>query len=144
SIQLGIDKKIYFSRWNSYTLGVIETPDSSGYLCNISLFGGLDLKDDKSLGGLPQWIWSATNVSTVINTDISINSNCDYQVDFSVGDTHNIKSVLWDFGDPSSGQDNESDLFTSSHLYTTAGEYLVRLVLEYDCELFDTLVKLIN
>jgi gliding motility-associated-like protein len=64
------------------------------------------------------------------------------EVQFSIeGDQSNIVSYLWDFGDPSSGEENFSDFPNPTHTYSGPGNYTVSLIVENSQGCLDTLVK---
>ena len=142
--QLGPDKKIYVSSWNSNKLTIIQNPNSIGAACNIQ-YKVLVVGDSISrycLGGLPsfmqsyfseeQFAFDFTRSGVCSNTDIN----------FLINKTKGADSVRWDFGDPSSAS-NISTSFNPVHNYAVAGTYPVTLIVfKSDCTgLYDTLKK---
>ncbi|MBK5284610.1 MAG: SprB repeat-containing protein, partial [Bacteroidia bacterium] len=46
---------------------------------------------------------------------------------------NNVVSVAWDFGDVASGPNNTSNLLAPVHLFSSAGNFVVTLIVNYNC-----------
>ena len=78
--------------------------------------------------------------------NFSFNGKCEDQVvtftDASAANgTVSIVSWKWDFGDPTSGIDNESILKDPSHIFSNAGTYTVKLIVTNFNSCADTILK---
>lgn len=120
SLQLGPDYKIYVAKFNAGTLDVIDEPDSLGIACNY-IINGLNLLGKSSRMGLSNFspsilpVYKYSNLCYGDSTTFSIMQN-----DFD--------SVLWDFGDVTSGVNNNSININPKHLFTDTGVFVVTLV----------------
>jgi gliding motility-associated-like protein len=124
SIQLGPNGKIYI---NSGSLDVINSPNSYGAACNFgtsTLIGGGY--------GLPKWVYSTinqTNPTISLNGDTCIGNS----ISFSISPTNGITAINWNFGDPNSGVNNTSSLFTPTHQFSDTGTYSIRCITTFAC-----------
>ena len=137
AMQLGRDNKIYVSRFNKDSLGVINNPNASGLACNY-VKNGIFLAGKNCIHGLPGFVQSyfkpvpspfVVNVNCLTGdfTPPTVNvSNCS-------GSASSVTSVSWNFGDPASGANNSSVTNTSTHIFTSSGTYNVQLTLNYAC-----------
>lgn len=120
SLQLGPDYKIYVAKFNAATLDVIDEPDSLGIACNY-IINGLNLLGKSSRMGLSNFspsilpVYKYSNLCYGDSTTFIIMQN-----DFD--------SVLWDFGDVTSGVNNNSININPKHLFTDTGAFVVTLV----------------
>ena len=98
-----------------------------------------------SNGCLPQWIALISDEITPGNDVISVTGDACFQSaqTFSISGTSSIVGITWNFGDPSSGTANTSNLFIPSHQFSSAGSYLVTAIVEFDCYT-DTLLQQIT
>jgi gliding motility-associated-like protein len=98
-----------------------------------------------SNGCLPQWIALSSDEITPGNNLISLTGDACFQnaQNFSVSGSSSVVGVTWNFGDPSSGTANTSNLLIPSHQFSSAGSYLVTAFVEFDCYT-DTLQQQIN
>jgi gliding motility-associated-like protein len=62
---------------------------------------------------------------------------------FSVQSDSLLLSVNWNFGDPSSGSANQSNLINPTHLFSAPGNYVVTAIANFRCGI-DTLTKSIS
>jgi gliding motility-associated-like protein len=88
-----------------------------------------------SNGCLPQWIALISDEITPGNNVIAVTGDACFQSaqTFSISGTSSIVGITWNFGDPSSGTANTSNLFIPSHQFSSAGIYLVTAFVEFDC-----------
>lgn len=88
-----------------------------------------------SNGCLPQWIALISGEITPGNDVISVTGDTCFQnaQTFSVSGTSSVVGITWNFGDPSSGTANTSNLLIPSHQFSSAGSYLVSAFVEFDC-----------
>ena len=133
SLQLGPDGKIYCAR-NDMTssgtdyLGVINNPNALSNNCNYVDKGVfLDIKGQRnwSKGGLPTFMQSYFYPSSPFTY---VNSCVGDTTFFSITNTGNADSVLWNFGDTASGIYNSSAEFNPYHLFSDTGSYNVQLI----------------
>lgn len=116
-MQLGPDDKIYVARLSDY-LGVINNPEERGVACNY-VHDGLSLGLRESRLGLPDFIARSNAQTTFESQNYCAGSPTDFLL------SNEPDSVVWDFGDPSSGANNTSTLLEPSHIYNAPGLYTV-------------------
>ncbi len=128
-LQLGIDKKIYYTEWENLALSVIEDPDLAGTDCNLATDKIALPQPTES--GLPSFI-SSDVISRYAGYAFSAQKpgDCsDRNIVFAINYTADIDSVKWDFGD---GQKSTS--LSPSHSYAAFQTYYVQLVIyRTDC-----------
>lgn len=148
-ILMGSNGKLYIAKFysNDY-LATIEKPDEPGAGCQYNptgvYFPGLNYYNDLFLGyGLGNCIQPYVRTKPYSVSDMQVDRTCLYDtVEFSVRGL-NADSIYWNFGDPSSGQANASNIFQPKHYYATGGNYLVRCIIYSACAT-DTLDKTID
>lgn len=115
ALQLAPNNKIYCATGYQNSLGVINNPDNLGTACNY-IQQGQELTSGKLVQlGLPPFITSFFNASIIVS------NNClGENTYFNLNSNQTISSAFWDFGDGST-----SNEINPSHLYTTAGSYMV-------------------
>ncbi|EAS19630.1 conserved hypothetical protein [Flavobacteria bacterium BBFL7] len=124
ALQIGPDNKIYYSRKSTQWLSVINNPNQIGAASNFVLDGVQVVTGTQVNEGLPPFY------NAFFNPSFSFIEACETDASqFFADDIANCpgSSVLWDFGDPSSGLNNTSTLPEPSHIYNTAGIYNVTL-----------------
>lgn len=137
SLQLGIDKKIYHSLPGE-KLSVIRTPDLLGFDADFRLME-VDLGDRAATYGLPPFIQS------LFETVVSIDNLCAGDLtEFNINTDADIDSIHWDFGDPSSGVQNSSDLLNPTHRFTSDGIFTVNLEVTYSTGLVRDFVEFVE
>jgi hypothetical protein len=95
SMQLAPDGKIYFSRYESKYLGVINFPNEAGPACGY-VDNGLYLEGKTAAFGLPNFIQS-----WFFQPSFTFTKSCFSEPTFfSITDTNNIQKVEWIFNDP--------------------------------------------
>lgn len=118
ALQLGRDGKIYVSRLNQSVLGVIENPNRIATDCNYKE-NGINLGTQKAMNGLPNFISSFLDVNPV-----DFDTKCDGDTTvFTLLNTSNIDGVDWDFGDPASPTNLQSNTLNPSHVFSVPGTY---------------------
>ena len=161
SLQLASNGKIYVARYynpNTYNfLSVINNPNNLGAACNFS-FAGQTLGQRVSIGGLPNFPGSyflqlptlqpftyTVNLSLGCQT-ASFTSGIPASMSLSTCATvFSVTNVIWDFGDPTSGTANTSNLLNPSHQFSNVGTYTTQLIINYGCGYgTDTLRQVVN
>jgi len=119
-LQMGPDGKIYGTRDINDSLWVINFPSVWGIGCGFQR-NGFCLQNPSHADGLPQFVqrYKAYFHHTEQCQGDSIHFISDIwpQAD----------SIHWDFGDPTSGSANFSNLPNPSHIYSNPGSYMVEL-----------------
>lgn len=133
ALQLARDGKIYQAISGSPTLGVIRFPNKPGLACNY-MYNGLNLGGPVSKYGLPTFIQSFFAAA-----DFDHEFTCaGDSTHFFLIDTTNVDSVYWDFGDPSTGSDNFSNLIEPKHQFSSIDTFRVSLLF-FGNGVFDTI-----
>jgi len=122
ALQLGPDGKIYLSIVSASNLAVIDSPDILGFGCNFNV-NGPQLAGRIAFNGLPTF-YSSIFVPT--NT-FSFNNACDGDTSFFSFTNTSFDSILWNFGDPNSGIDNNSTDLNPIHIFTDTGTFHINL-----------------
>lgn len=79
----------------------------------------------------------------ICNGNISINNNCIENASiFQVNTNVSINSVLWNFGDPSSGTNNTSQNIIANHQFTDTGIFNVSAVVIANCGTFNVTAQI--
>ncbi|MGV3599510.1 MAG: PKD domain-containing protein [Bacteroidota bacterium] len=141
ALQLAPDGKIYMAILNSTFLSVIEYPEKIGASCGY-MDKTISLNGRSSMFGLPTFMQSYFKVPTA---DISIEEATCGKLTFNMGtlgDTSEIISSFWDFGD---GTTANNSLFVSK-TYTKQNTYTVKFIIHFggDYPKTDTIVKTIK
>ncbi|MEO7445850.1 MAG: gliding motility-associated C-terminal domain-containing protein [Ferruginibacter sp.] len=124
-LQIGLDKKIYYSLYKDSAVSVILNPDIPGTACNyqqsyIDLGGGR--ANPKVQYGFPTMIASDLDTLTA-PPDFYSNTDCaTLNTIFHLNNETGIDSVFWEFGDGS-----YSRLLSPAHIYAAYGTYPVKL-----------------
>lgn len=139
ALQLAPNGKIYTPRLT--VLGVINNPNVKGAACNYSP-NGVTLAGRQSALGLPNFMESFFNDNSLVDFSFTIDS-CSLSFTPSTLACHQTVTYLWDFGDPVSGSSNISSLSNPSHLYTSNGQYAVKLKVSGNC-FSDSVIKTIS
>lgn len=124
ALQLGPDEKIYVSNTFDFSLGQIAEPELSGTSCGYTP-SAVFLQNDQ-LFGLPSFFHAYFQASYFTYTGLCPGSSTTFTIE-EFGDP--IDSVLWNFGDPSSGSNNFSTSLSPSHTYPGTGAYDVELTI---------------
>lgn len=123
SLQVAPDGKIYLTVNNTEALTVINYPNNAGVAAGFSN-ASQNLANKRSMLGLPTFIQS------YFESGILHEGECaDEAVTFSTIRIPGITSVIWNFGDTASGNNNISTDLTPSHTFDTPGTYTVTAVI---------------
>lgn len=128
AIQLGLDQKLYIPHCNQPYLSCINNPNVLGNGCNLQ-HNAVNLLGHNAQLGLPPFVQSFFIPETVISPEVT----CDSVVfSFSNGNT-SLDSIVWNFGDPSSGALNYSNIYNPSHVFPGPGSYTINLIKYLEC-----------
>ncbi len=120
-------------------LGSINYPEKRGLACGF-IEDDIFLSSGGSNLGLPTFVQSYFFKQQDFRFDeVCAGDN----VEFSLTNEKELNSVLWDFGDPESGTENQSDLLNPSHVFANGGTYQVTLISYFNTNT-DTLIKSIT
>ena len=138
ALQLANDKKIYIAFKNYDYVGVINFPDSVGFACSL-LINGVFLNGKISRFGLPTffpgYFKTSPNITYYQNClNVLFQPNCDSAA---------MDSIRWNFGDIASGS-NTSALYSPVHLFSDTGNYTIKVIYYYPCNMSDTVLKTIS
>lgn len=138
AIQLANNGKMYIN-FEGY-LSEIANPENSGISCNYTPLL-LPLGGAQSFSRpLPIFLQS------YLRYPIIATGNCQFQnISFNIQNLVGVTSINWDFGDPASGPNNTSTLFSPTHIFSTQGIYTVKAVLQNSngCGA-DTIIKVVS
>lgn len=113
------------------TPGSRQGANSWRYKNDLYLFGGYGYAATGSHGQLND-LWKYSPDKPTALYTYSLSSNCVPSIitftDSSTPGCNEIKSYLWDFGDPSSGVNNTSTAVNPTHTYTASGTYNIKLL----------------
>jgi len=122
ALQLAPDGKIYHAAKDSEWLGVINNPDQLGLGCDYVL-EGFYLDGKLSEIGLPNFVNSIYQQAAVSVNKVCIGDSTYFTINFPNIDDE----VSWNFGDPESGEYNQSTLFSPAHHFSDTGNYVVSI-----------------
>jgi len=126
TLQLGPDKKIYTAKCNNDYLGVINYPDSLGLKCQY-VDNAVYLGGKKCLAGLSSFLQPYQNVS--ILCDFTFLTKCaSLSTIFNLTTSVPCDSVRWTFNDINSGQNNTSNQLNPEHIFSSAGQYTINIM----------------
>jgi len=132
TLQLGSNGKIYISNTNQSFLSAINSPNEQGVACNF-VHDAVYLGGDTTNYGLPTFVQSFFLPQTV---EIITANNClTDPTNFTISNTENIQSTLWNFGDSQTSTE-----LNPAHTYLNPGTYTVTLTITYN----DNSTKTIN
>ena len=132
--QLGPDGNLYVVK--SSFVYCIENPNTIGLITALP-------NSITTMVALPQWIYMLPENNEIETINLASDSCIQSVQEFSISSTSEVNSISWDFGEPSSGLDNNSTETSPSHQYSDVGIYTVTAFVEFDCKL-DTIVEIIN
>lgn len=124
ALQIAPDKKIYYARDQSQWLSVINDPNNLGAACNFQ-YDGMQLAGNTlSTEGLPPFY------ETTFEPSFTFVEGCVGTASMFFADSIAQcpdASISWNFGDPSSGVNNNSTQSQVDHIYANSGTYTVTL-----------------
>jgi gliding motility-associated-like protein len=127
-LQLAPDGKIYVAKFTSNYVGRIEQPNESGTQCTY-VDNAIYLSGEICEAGLPFAIWTTT-----FHHSFSYENSCtNDSTFFYLNTTANIDSVLWNFDDPESGENNISGISNPAHVFSDTGSFNVSLIIYGKC-----------
>jgi gliding motility-associated-like protein len=126
ALQLGLDNKIYHAVLDESILRTIELPDAPGTGSNYTVGNFFLSTGTTSQYGLPIFIQSFITTATIEGEDHCFG----FLQEFNVNANEPVVSILWGFGDPSTGSLNSSTAVNPSHLFSTPGIYVVTAAVE--------------
>ncbi|RYE13938.1 MAG: T9SS type B sorting domain-containing protein, partial [Sphingobacteriales bacterium] len=130
ALQIGPDRKIYFTQWEAPGLSVITDPNLSGSACNF-LYNSLLFPSAAAMTyGLPNFIaGDLDSLYTPYNFSWKLLACNSFDIQFTLNRTAGIDSVKWSMGDG-----NSYTIFNPQHTYQQAGTYLVTMeIFKQDC-----------
>jgi len=140
ALQLGPNGKIYMIRGQLGYLSVINNPNILGTNCNFINNGFTLASGTNGILGLPTFDQSLFAYNS--NYYFSYTQNNCATYNFQTAPS-SYDSLLWNFGDPSSGNNNYSYILNPSHSFSNAGSYNVKLIIYNKCYT-DTLQRTIT
>ncbi len=141
ALQNGPDGKMYHAHVDT-TLNVINNPNVLGLGCNF-VAGAINLAGKGSVHGLPTFINSIYPVPITANfstTNLCFNDSTLFTI---LPNATNLDSVYWNFGDPTTGNDNNSSDTMVTHQFSDTGTFNVTLIV-FDNNLSDTTTQQIT
>jgi len=133
-LQTGPDSKIYGGRLNDPYLSIINNPNERGLFCNYQ-YQSFSLAGREVTFNLPQMIqkyfayFNAQHLCA--NQPVEFTSNI-----WPLPD-----SVYWNFGDAASGNMDTSSLINPTHVYSSPGNYEIKLIAYWPGDRSDTTIK---
>ena len=132
ALQLGVDGKIYLSKFKrgilgKSNLGIINNPNRPGLACNYNEVNnisnnGLNLNNGESLIGLPNFISSFLKIP-----HFTYYNQCHHDTtEFQITNKTNINQTNWDFDDPD-GELVSNSAFSPTYVFTEPGDYNIEL-----------------
>ena len=146
AMQNAADGKIYIARFNQNFLGVINNPNALGTSCNyVDL--GQSIQPKMTVWSIPNFICNFRNEAHPYTYTLTCNTGSFtapvIQSTAVCAASSSVINVKWNFGDPSSAS-NTSSLSNPSHVFTSAGTYTTKMIVEYDCGLPDTVSQTVQ
>ena len=138
-IEEAMDGKLYVAIGGSNVLDAINLPNnpgvSCGYTSNAIVLNGLCML------GLPSYVHERNFSSPTISfqPDTCLQST----LSFSIATALPVNQISWNFGDPNSGTNNTATSITATHQFSSAGNYTVTAIAEFECYT-DTIEQLLT
>jgi gliding motility-associated-like protein len=127
--QIGPNGKLYVVR--SPLVYQIDNPNNPA--ASIGPITQLPFPNVRTMTTLPQLIYvlpdSVFSASIVNPSDLCLLNS----IPFSVQSASDIVSIAWNFGDPNSGSNNTSTLFSPNHIFSGTGTFLVQAIVNFGC-----------
>jgi len=127
-LQLGPDGKIYAAKFDDDYIAAVNNPNVLGLGCgfvdNAVYLGAKTCQAGLTRMGFPVYpLPNSISASGFCEGDTTV---------FSLANL-NFDSVLWNFGDPGSGSQNQDTVISPSHFYSGSGNYNVYAVVNHGC-----------
>lgn len=130
-LQMAIDGKMYMAKADQKEIAVINHPNTPGPGCDfVSSAVQFPVPFERSMHGLPNFIQSYFFKRDSFSYDIDCPGN---KFTFHSKATVTHESLVWDFGDPTSGSNNRSTQDNPTHIYSGPGQYKVQLIINTPC-----------
>jgi gliding motility-associated-like protein len=139
ALQVGPDKKMYMTKYNSTFLACLTNPNNLGAACGF-IDNAVSLSGKKGQLGLPNFIQSYFSASPFTYTNVCRENPTIFLIQDSISPT----GVTWNFGDPASGASNSSSFFAPKHTFTSVGTFTVKAIVTSSCCPNDTLKQVIT
>ena len=129
ALQVAVDGKIYVAKWmpgHSTYLDIINNPNDTGINSHY-ISDGIYIHLTNSIWGmygLPTFMQSYFFVPDFKAEQLCFGDT----TKFALTSIIQIDSIIWNFGNPSSGTRNISKLFNSKHKYTDTGLFNVKVI----------------
>jgi gliding motility-associated-like protein len=157
TLQLAPDGKIYClnsSSWFNTTIDAINNPNLAGAACGFST-SVLSTSPNNVHWALPNFMTSdllkppvSSPFTYIVNNSFgcqSVQFNSPGSPGGCATAGYTLTNIAWNFGDPTSGASNTSNLTNPVHAFTNLGTYTVQLILYYSCGGgTDTLKQVVN
>jgi gliding motility-associated-like protein len=121
ALQTGPDGKIYAATWGSASLGRINNPDILGLGCSY-IPNSVDLNGRFSKAGLPTFY-----SSIFLSNTVDVGNLCFGDTTYFTSTNTSLDSLIWNFGDMNSGQNNTSTDTNTHHIFSDTGNFDVIL-----------------
>jgi hypothetical protein len=136
-IQMAQNGKLYVARNINTELGVINNPNLVGAACNYS-DSGLPITTGTIQLGLPNFVTSyfftkAASPFSYSNTATDSCRTARFAAQTCSFSTTKINSLIWDFGELSSGASNTSTVTNPFHKYSSIGTFTVKVIRNFNC-----------
>jgi hypothetical protein len=140
AMQVAPDGKVYCARPGQQILGVINSPNASGALCNF-VESGLSIAPKTCQLGLPNFAIAYKPTlppftQTLSCQSASFSAPPIVQTATIIGcmtSGYSLTGLQWNFGDPASGTNNTSTLANPQHAFTSAGTFTTTLIVNFSC-----------
>ena len=126
ALQVAPDGKMYMSKNTYKHVAAVTSPNVYGPGCGfVSNAVQFTLANQNCSFGLPTFIQSYFYPPDSFTYNIPCPGN---DVSFNYAPRGGVTSVLWDFGDPTSGINNTSTQYNPTHQYAIPGNYTVKMI----------------
>jgi gliding motility-associated-like protein len=132
-----------FVSWNfgdpaSGTNDTITITSSDSILNPVHTFSGIGVFNVcatfQDQGQPPQTVCQNISIGLCCNGIISANDSCaNKNISFNLSTVAVINTIIWNFGDPSSGSSNTATTLTPSHRFSAPGNYTITATVTADC-----------
>lgn len=131
AMQMGPDGRIYVSRYGDESMGVILFPNRDSAKCDY-IENWISLEGRQSRAGLPNFLQSFLKIPPLSHYGHCAGND----IFFQLVNPGPVDSVVWDFNDKSSGEQNVSRLVNPVHVFSQPGTYTIRVLLYHKGTLY--------